>query len=190
MLFAPWRSPLSRALDLNRTHPESRYFQLATVRSDGKPANRTVVFRGFLENSDRLQISTDSRSEKIAQIKAYHWGEACWYFTQTREQFRLLGQLTVVGVDCTDESLQQSRQVVWQGLSDAARSQFTWSNPAQPRTDFSSSIPSPSDPLANFCLLLLDPERVDHLELQEQPHNRTQYYRDRDRTWKVVSVNP
>jgi len=27
--------------------PYAKYFQLATVKPDGKPANRTVVYRGF-----------------------------------------------------------------------------------------------------------------------------------------------
>jgi pyridoxamine 5'-phosphate oxidase len=47
MTLAPWRSPLSRALYRNRNLPYCRYLQLATVRPNGQPANRTVVFRGF-----------------------------------------------------------------------------------------------------------------------------------------------
>jgi pyridoxamine 5'-phosphate oxidase len=47
MTLAPWRSALARALHRNRALVYARYFQLATVRADGRPANRTVVFRGF-----------------------------------------------------------------------------------------------------------------------------------------------
>ncbi|KAI5054742.1 hypothetical protein GOP47_0029887 [Adiantum capillus-veneris] len=46
----------------------SSYFQLATVRRDGRPANRTVVFRGFVEESNILQFTTDYRSNKIEEI--------------------------------------------------------------------------------------------------------------------------
>jgi pyridoxamine 5'-phosphate oxidase len=192
--LAPWRSPLSRALHLNRSQPYSRYLQLATIRTDGRPANRTVVFRGFLEKTNQLQIVTDSRSEKIPQIKRQPWTEACWYFTKTREQFRLLGKLTVVGVDYPDRSLQQARRLVWQSLSDAARSQFAWPTPGQPRTPkssaFSNSPLSQDEPLVNFCLLLLDSERVEHLELRGEPQNRWRYSLDELQGWLVEQINP
>jgi pyridoxamine 5'-phosphate oxidase len=74
MSLAPWRSLLSRALHKNRSLPYARYFQLATVRADSRPANRTVVFRGFLEDTDQLKIITDSRSQKADQID-HHPGE-------------------------------------------------------------------------------------------------------------------
>jgi pyridoxamine 5'-phosphate oxidase len=68
MNLAPWRLPLARALHRNRSIPASRYLQLATVRSDGRPANRTVVFRGFAPDTDWLQFVTDSRSQKVEQL--------------------------------------------------------------------------------------------------------------------------
>jgi PPOX class probable FMN-dependent enzyme len=192
--LAPWRSLLTRALHLNRSQPYSRYLQLATVRRDGQPANRTVVFRGFLENSNQLQIVTDWRSEKISQIEQQPWGEACWYFTKTREQFRLLGYLTLIGVDSVDTTLQKARQLIWQGLSDAARSQFAWPDPQAEKAKevlaFSPPPPSPDEPLANFCLLLLDPERVEHLELRGEPQNRCRYYLDSSQQWLAQPINP
>ena len=42
-----WRLSLTSALHRNRHLVYSRYFQLATVGLEGRPANRTVVFRGF-----------------------------------------------------------------------------------------------------------------------------------------------
>jgi pyridoxamine 5'-phosphate oxidase len=191
--LAPWRSPLSRALHLNRSQPYSRYLQLATVRTDGRPANRTVVFRGFLENTNQLQIITDSRSEKISQIERQPWIEACWYFTKTREQFRLLGKLSVVGINDADENLQKARRLVWHNLSDAARSQFAWSAPGQPKDEssvVSNLSPSSSESLDNFCLLLLDSERVEHLELRGEPQNRWRYSLDESQGWLVEQINP
>eukprot|EP00958_Prasinococcus_capsulatus_P003930 scaffold362_cov304-Prasinococcus_capsulatus_cf.AAC.1 len=120
--------------------PTAKYLQLATVRPDGTPANRTVVFRGFYrrrnpENkgellpTSTLQFITDVRSEKIEQVglrvriideavcvsacprlavsegAAMHEcyqiaksdvAEACWYFLDTREQFRITGTLQVI----------------------------------------------------------------------------------------------
>ncbi|PSN80900.1 pyridoxamine 5'-phosphate oxidase, partial [filamentous cyanobacterium CCP4] len=95
--LAPWRSSLARALHRNRSRPYSRYFQLATVTAAGHPANRTVVFRDFLPNTNTLTVVTDQRSAKVTDIAAHPWVEACWYFTHTREQFRLAGPIAVVG---------------------------------------------------------------------------------------------
>lgn len=42
---APWRALVEKSLARNRALPNARYIQIATVRPDGRPANRTVVFR-------------------------------------------------------------------------------------------------------------------------------------------------
>lgn len=189
--LAPWRTLLARALHRNRSLVYARYLQLATVRVDGRPANRTVVFRGFLTDSNQLKFVTDSRSEKPAQIARSSWAEACWYFPNTREQFRLLGQLTLVDHASTDAALQQARAIAWQELSDAARSQFAWADPGKPRADraaFEVAPPDATTPLPNFCLLLLDPEQVDHLELKGDPQNRCRYRLEGE--WVSEAVNP
>jgi pyridoxamine 5'-phosphate oxidase len=195
-MLAPWRSPIARALHRNRALPYARYLQLATVRSNGRPANRTIVFRGFLENSNQLKFITDARSEKATQIQLLAnqhsaWGEACWYFPKTREQFRLSGSLILVDETTADPILQSARQLAWQELSDAARTQFTWAHPGEPRNQnsFPSVPPSPQTPLSHFCLLLLSPVEVDHLELRGEPQNRWIYRLD-GIDWSMKAVNP
>lgn len=191
---APWRSPLARALHLNRSLIYARYVQLATVRKDGRPANRTVVFRGFLDLTDQLKFITDDRSQKLGQIATQPWAEVCWYFPKTREQFRLLGQLKAIPANHPDSDLDQARTRQWQDLSDAARLQFGWPAPRQPRAAaeaFQPSFPDPAQPLANFCLLLLDPVQVDHLELRGEPQNRSLYqYDPEQQQWLIEAVNP
>lgn len=195
MLLAPWRSPLARALNQNRSLVYSRYLQLATVRSEGRPANRTVVFRGFLETGNQLKFVTDRRSEKVEQIRSQPWGEGCWYFPQTREQFRLLGKLRIVEEQEADEMLAMARRSQWQALSNAARVQFAWAHPGQPQGSqgFDVKSPDPLEPLPNFCLLLLEPVQVDHLELRGDPQNRWIYQRQQnteEETWIAQKVNP
>jgi PPOX class probable FMN-dependent enzyme len=194
MTLAPWRSLLARALHKNRSLPYARYFQLATLRADGRPANRTVVFRGFLDNTNQLKIITDSRSDKADQIDQQPWGEACWYFPNTREQFRLAGQLTLVVADYPNSALKDARQATWKDLSDAARLQFAWPHPGKTRAEepnaFSPPPPDPEQPLANFCLLLLEPTQVDHLELRGEPQNRSLYYQNSSQDWLKQAVNP
>ena len=194
MSLAPWRSYLARALQKNRSQPHSRYFQLATVQGDGYPANRTVVFRGFLEDSNQLKIITDVRSEKIIQIHHQARGEICWYFTVTREQFRLAGELTLVDRNHPDPQLQAARYSTWEQISDNARLQFTWANPGEPKSKNTKYIPisdidinKPSD---NFCLLILDPVKVDHLQLRGDPQNRCLYILDNSGIWNTTEVNP
>ncbi|HEY9617770.1 MAG TPA: Npun_F5749 family FMN-dependent PPOX-type flavoprotein [Microcoleaceae cyanobacterium] len=193
MNLAAWRSPLARALHRNRSLVYSRYLQLATVRSDGYPANRTVVFRGFLEETNQLQFVTDARSEKVEQIGQTPVAEACWYFPNTREQFRLAGQLTLVPANYPNAELLAARQRLWQSLSEPARTQFAWADPGQSRYDdtgFAVSPPDPTTPLPTFCLLLLNPDRVDHLELRGNPQNRWLYHRDAAGNWSMQAINP
>ena len=65
-----------------------RYVQIATVREDGRPANRTVVFRGFLWETEKLTFVTDSRSCKVQEVAKNPWCELAWYFPDSREQYR------------------------------------------------------------------------------------------------------
>jgi len=95
-ILAPWRTHLQRALHRNRSNIFSRYFQLATVSEEGYPTNRTVVFRGFLEKSNTIQIVTDIRSEKFKHLIVNPFVEICWYFSKTREQFRIRGKALLV----------------------------------------------------------------------------------------------
>lgn len=194
MSLAPWRSLLDRALDLNSSLASARYLQLATVRADNRPANRTLVFRGFLADTDELKFTIDSRSQKPDQIEHQPWAEACWYFPSSREQFRLAGCLTLVTSDYPNAVLQQARQTTWQDISDATRLQFAWADPGKPRADaaaFDPPSPNPIEPLSNFCLLLLKPVQVDHLELRGEPQNRTIYnWCNTEQNWSIQSVNP
>ncbi|BAY85361.1 pyridoxamine 5'-phosphate oxidase-related FMN-binding protein [Calothrix parasitica NIES-267] len=193
MSIAPWRSFLANALKKNRSQAHSRYFQLATVRNDGTPANRTVVFRGFLEDTNKFKIITDTRSEKITEIQNRSWGEICWYFTNSREQFRIAGNIIIIDVNYQDSELQTVRESTWQDLSDNARIQFAWPHPGASRDNqeaFSPQQPDENKPLDNFCLLLFEPVKVDHLRLRGEPQNRTIYERDEMGVWDVKEVNP
>ena len=193
-MLPPWRSPLSSAIHRNRSKPHSRYFQLATVTTEGYPANRTVVFRGFLEDeSSSFKIITDVRSAKIQQIEHQAKAEVCWYFTKTREQFRIYGNLRLITLQETDADLQKARKITWHNLSDAARSQFAWADPGEPFADKSAFDVEPPDknvPLDNFCLLLLTPQQVDHLQLKGDPQQRCIYKLGQDCNWSSTLVNP
>jgi pyridoxamine 5'-phosphate oxidase len=193
MSLPPWRTPLARALHRNRSLPNARYLQLATIDLQGYPANRTVVFRGWHNPYSELQFVTDVRSAKIAQILHHPQAEACWYFPKTREQFRIRGHLKLIDRTSLSDNLADCRQQAWQQLSLKARPQFFWPTPGQPRdeealfaADESLDLTIPPD---NFGLLLLVPQRVDHLELKGEPQNRW-LYELLDDHWSMIAINP
>ena len=194
-MLPPWRTSIARALRRNSSLPNARYVQLATVDRDRRPKNRTIVFRGWLEPDSQLKFVTDMRSQKAIDLQSglSDWAEICWYFPKTREQFRLSGQLMLVTVNSDTDRYCKARQEAWQQLSDSGRIQFDWATPgadrsADPQT-FNPPQPDARQPLDNFCLLLLMPSAVDHLDLRGEPQNRYYYELVADR-WVMRSVNP
>jgi pyridoxamine 5'-phosphate oxidase len=190
----PWRSPIARALHRNRSSPQARYFQLATVDRDLRPHNRTLVFRGWLEPGSQLQSVTDVRSSKAINLLAgaSPLAEVCWYFPETREQFRLSGTLRLVTAECTATSDCEARQQVWHQMSDAGRIQFDWGTPGADRSapeTFNPPQPDPQQPSANFGLLLLETTEVLQLELRGDPQNCYSYTLV-DGEWQMRSINP
>jgi pyridoxamine 5'-phosphate oxidase len=191
----PWRSSVARALHRNRSLPYARYVQLATIDRANRPKNRTVVFRGWREPESQLQFAIDLRSAKAQDLLSgsANWAEVCWYFPKTREQFRISGELLLVTAESGLERDCKARQAAWQQLSDAGRSSFAWAMPGADRSPdpaaFAPPAPDVRQPLANFCLLLLAPTSVDHLELRGEPQNRYSYELV-GAEWVMRAVNP
>ncbi|PKA52063.1 Pyridoxine/pyridoxamine 5'-phosphate oxidase 2 [Apostasia shenzhenica] len=192
----PWRTLLVAALESNAHLKHSSYFQLATVAANGKPANRTVVFRGFQEGCDNIHIHTDSRSSKIDEIKHCRYGEVCWYFTESWEQFRINGTLDVIDCSTTDPVKLQQREKSW--FSCSLKSRFQYLGPV-PRLPVLSAEPSKVDqldsssgPVDTFCLLIFDPEQVDYLSLKgnERILFRSRRSSSESRVWFSDKVNP
>jgi pyridoxamine 5'-phosphate oxidase len=196
MSLPPWRSIISGALHRNRSLPASRYLQLATVDHRGRPANRTVVFRGWLDPESQLQFVTDGRSalreaagtSKAEEIVNNPWAEVCWYFAKTREQFRIAGKLQLI--DAQNPNYQPERQAAWTQMSEAGKVQFYWPLPGAIKTeeDFGEQELQ-LEPAATFCLLLLSPIMVDRLELRGNPQARSRYCLQGNE-WSIESINP
>lgn len=191
--LAPWRQVLARSLHRNRALIYARYFQLATIRADGRPANRTVVFRGFLPESNQIAIITDRRSQKIAQIERNAEAEICWYFPKTREQFRLAGTLYIVDAGHLIESWQRAYHEIWQKLSEAARAQFYGIAPGQPlspeliETESKADLDSIPE---SFRLLVFEPKDLDYLDLKTHPHDHIYHWLNESGEWQAESLTP
>lgn len=190
--LALWRSVLQGALERNKSLVFSRYCQLATVNQKGNPTNRTVVFRGFQPETNNLLIITYIRSEKINHLQQNPQAEICWYFTKTREQFRISGLISIVFFDTNNADLIKLRKEIWQRLSAKAKEQFTWANPGElinSNNQINQDNINLENPVNNFCLLILKPDQVDHLQLKGDPQNRHFYLLVNDE-WQVNQVNP
>jgi PPOX class probable FMN-dependent enzyme len=188
-----WLPSLILAIYQNRSAPNSRFAQMATVRADGRPANRTVVFRGFLGNSPRLTFVTDARSAKVAELERDSRAELCWYFPVTHTQFRISGPTTIVRSGSGDAGLLEARRAAWSDLAEAVRVSFTWPAPGEPREihgPFPSIHPDQETPPAHFCLLILDPKEVDMLELNGNPQNRWAFRHTESDRWQGTEINP
>jgi PPOX class probable FMN-dependent enzyme len=190
----PWRANIQNALDQNLNKAESRYMQLATMDSQQQPSVRTIVFRGFLENTSTLIMHTDQRSEKVAQISEQPRAQICWYFADSREQFRLSGTLEIVApLHEYSAANVQLREAHWHQLSEAAKPSYHW--PAPGTTLISGQNPLGSADVNNdhisehFALLLLNIDTVDHLQLTPSPHQRC-IYTIVNNQWKAKKLNP
>jgi PPOX class probable FMN-dependent enzyme len=178
---------LKIALRKNRRHPHYRYFQMATVTPEGAPRNRTVVFRGFAPDDAALLVITDSRSEKIVELAQNAMAEVAWYFTETREQFRIRALATCVSEGAPSAEDVALRVQVWQQLSDAARAQFFWPSPGLPLGTGTAQAITEAVP-ESFTVLKLSPIVIDHLVLSKvQTRRRSRIISER---WCEEWINP
>ena len=188
-----WHTALSRAIETSRSVRGGNYVQLATVDLKGTPRCRTVVQRGFIDHHEKnrqmFKFITDSRSDKVDQIKHRPLGEMVWWFLKTEEQFRISGHIILVDELETNVKLKNARIQTWEELRDTAREQFYLPSPGVPLNESlpdtsssnsssgsSSSSSSSSDtvesismvtPPCTFLLLLLDAKKVDYLNLKD-----------------------
>eukprot|EP01004_Peranema_trichophorum_P009624 NODE_8370_length_685_cov_25.918149_g7748_i0.p1 GENE.NODE_8370_length_685_cov_25.918149_g7748_i0~~NODE_8370_length_685_cov_25.918149_g7748_i0.p1 ORF type:complete len:186 (-),score=40.93 NODE_8370_length_685_cov_25.918149_g7748_i0:48-605(-) len=155
-----WMKCLLESLKSNPL-PESTFLQLASVGADNTPNVRTVVFRGF--EQQLLSFTTDLRSDKVKDFQIQPIVECCWYFTSTREQYRIKGKVLVCDGNDNDEKLNISRMECWNRLSVFTKAQFESATPGQIQ-DEKEQIRG--DPLNNFGFCLLNPTNVDYVSLK------------------------
>ncbi|GAU37408.1 hypothetical protein TSUD_361130 [Trifolium subterraneum] len=165
-----WKQLLLNAMESNTHLKHSSYMQLATVGTNGKPSNRTVVFRGFQDNTDNILINTDTRTRKIEELKRCSFAEICWYFTDSWEQFRINGHVDIIDGTNPDPIKLQQREKSWFASSVRSRSQYLGPEPGLPRlneqTQPEISLDPSIGPVDAFCLLILEPDQVDYLNLK------------------------
>lgn len=191
-----WRKSLEKSLEMHRHQVQSIYMQLASCSIDGQPKVRTVVFRGFVEHRNFLTIHTDIRSEKCTQYAENSSCEICWYFTESREQFRIAGK--VIQVNHESSEFAELRLAHWQQLSLAAKADYSKTIPGiplptkTPLTADSENLTAQqmAKPHNNFVLLLVQPSSIDHVMLLPSPHERVMHNCDENGVWHSRAITP
>ena len=211
--YGMWRENIARSIAKSRKVRGGNYVQIATVDSENKPRNRTVVFRGFVNDLKRgreaLKMITDARSQKVKNIVNHtSHCEMVWWFSKTLEQYRVFGNLCLIDEDEEDDNLQIARKQQWGNLSDSAREQFFWATPGlKYSAEEEASVMVPTGgrdvetnkvlpPPSNFLLLLLYPTEVKYLNLRDNYSQFDQLKETKTRgektneVWENIRVNP
>ncbi|XP_022147468.1 pyridoxine/pyridoxamine 5'-phosphate oxidase 2 isoform X2 [Momordica charantia] len=161
---APWKSLLLTALESNGHIKHSQFLQLATVGANGRPSNRTVVFRGFQEGSDNIQINTDSRSRKVEELKNCPFAEQrekAWSSIPSKTRMQYLGPNP--------------------GLP------YLTGQPAKENLQDSSS-----GPVDSYCLLVFNPDQVDYVNLKSEKRflYKASSSSRGEKLWSTERINP
>jgi pyridoxamine 5'-phosphate oxidase len=122
--------------------------------------------------------------------------QICWYFTDTWEQFRISGFIDVIDGSNPEPVKLQLRERAWFGSSVKSRLQYLGPCPGLPIPDDDLIKDAHLDPSAGpvdaFCLLVLDPEKVDYLNLKS--NQRLMFTRnqkgDGTNSWMAEKISP
>jgi pyridoxamine 5'-phosphate oxidase len=181
-----WRPLLRGAREREGRAPQSRWLQLASVGADGSPRVRTLVFRGWAGPA-ALDLLTDARSAKPAELARQPAVELCWLLPKARSQFRLRGGWQRL----PPELVQQERQRHWRTLTPSGRALWGWPSPGQPfdpQADFPRELPDEAPLPEAFLLLRIALEQVELLELTAHPHQRRRWRLQTG--WREERLNP
>jgi len=151
-----------------------------------RPRVRTLVFRGWA-GPTALDLLTDGRSAKPAELAQQPAVELCWLLPRARSQFRLRGSLQ----NMSSEREQSERERHWQTLSPSGRALWGWPSPGEPLerdASFPEHVPAGSPMPDHFLLLRIALSQVELLELTGHPHRRRRW---REETgWLEELLNP
>ena len=178
----PWRPLLKVARAREGRQPAARWLQLATTGLDGTPRVRTLVFRGW-HGDDRLELYTDTRSAKFAELMQQPKVELCWLLPKAKQQYRFRAKWL--------REEQNSNAERWQSLSPQGRALWGWPPPGLPLerdADFPEQLDDSVALPENFLVVQLQIYRVERLHLSYHPHQRTLWCREDD--WCEQKLNP
>ncbi|WP_094968245.1 pyridoxamine 5'-phosphate oxidase family protein [Winogradskyella aurantia] len=163
---------------VKKRHP-FRYFSLATL-SQGVPRQRTVVLRKMTTDLS-LIVYTDTRSQKVMDIKNNPEVSALFYHPKKLMQITIIGEAQFV----TDKQVVQQH---WSSISNTSRRDYITT--LAPGTSIKQ--PDAVDYNAqdyNFTVLQIVPNRIEYLQLKRPNHLRIAYTK-KNTSWKGQFMVP
>jgi pyridoxamine 5'-phosphate oxidase len=158
---------------------------LATVDADGAPRARTVVLRAA--GVGWLEVYTDARSPKVAELQREPSAALCLYDPQRQLQLRLGGRISIHQGD-------EASAEAWRAAGIYARRDYL--APLAPGTPLDDPREGdPAEPDANqgssenLAILRLEVDRLDWLALNRSGHRRAELRRE-EGTWSARWLQP
>ncbi|KAJ6404372.1 hypothetical protein OIU84_012536 [Salix udensis] len=124
------------------------------------------LYSGFEENSDRIQINTDFRTRKIEELNHCPFAEICWYFSDSWEHS---GSMEELKLSMGPIPIRKSfRLQVLLPFQQRKKDHFfiTTAKREIVQSPDEFLLDSSSGPVTTFCLLVLEPDQVDYLNLK------------------------
>jgi hypothetical protein len=210
-----WFNLLQTSIKINQSNRNWNFINLATIELEQVQV-RTIVFRGFIEinNKKGITFCTDARSNKFLNQNKNNSAQISWYLPQEMEQFRLSGELIMIGKEnhnyiCNnknlfnnknennivnnDNILLEERKKLWSNLSVIA--QNTFKEDSKDKNNLASAtLVGASDVKVsninnnipyNFIFCVLYPNEVDYLSLKNNIRHLHNIYKN-----SIVDIKP
>ena len=174
-----WRQRLKASQSREGKLTSNRWIQIANVSKNNQPRVRTVVFRGWLDNTTML-IYTDKRSEKYKDLRINKHIEVLWLFFKTKSQYRFKGKVYEL----------KDNDKYWDNLFERSKDQWFWPSPGK-KIDKKNYVSSKNNKLLkpnNFSVFQIKINEVDLLKLEKPLHKRF-IWKEVD-NWTCIEVNP
>lgn len=206
-----WQTMLQQTFALEGDNIHAKFFQVANVDETGLAQNRTMVFRGF--DDELILAVTDIRSDKVAQWQQQADAQLCWYFNNSREQFRMSCKVVLItqqhlvaktmgaAEPPNKPSFAVLRNKIWNTLSEASQAQFNWPSPkvALDTETHSTNLNLTTQqyhteakegaPHEHFVLVCFEAYQVDYLNLNTIPQTRHISTRSNEGSWALQKVH-
>jgi len=223
---SPWKQRLLGALAANQATDELfGAVELATNGVDGWPRVRMVMIRGLAGDTNAqgakvrpalagelLRFTTDWRNEKCRELVRDARVEACWWFSKTKEQFRLRGHAHLLREDgwvaCEGVSATELPPTLAHAATEEWHAYWTHLLPVVHHRHWAGISPGElldehgGDPIEsadeieeaarrNFVVGVLAVTQVDWVQLNEREGNRREkMWRGPNGEWLVKAVRP
>ena len=174
-----WRQKLKSSQIKEGKSISNRWIQMANVSNNNQPRVRTVVFRGWLDNTSML-IYTDTRSEKFKDLEFNNNVEILWLFLKSKSQYRFKGKAFKI----------ENNSNYWNCLPDRSKDTWFWPNPGEEINEENLNL-SPPDKLLkpkNFTVFQLQMQSVDLLSLDKPVHKR--FIWEEKNNWDCKEIYP